>query len=237
MPDSLPFSGNGFPLCSRQGEFAILCDAASASGAASGSGASTPADPDIQRMIWALAARMTSYPDVIDAVPGMNNLLVVFGRIPDLDACQAFVNRIWAGGPPAATPGREIIVPVVYGGDAGEDLLHVARHAGLSPRDYAKRHAQGIYTVYALGSQPGFAYLGGLDPALAVPRRETPRPRVQAGAVIIGGTQAGVLSRTTPSGWHIIGKTTLESFDPAREPPALFAPGDTVRFDVLEILE
>src|SRR5690606_19600156 len=123
------------------------------------------------------------------------------------------------------------------GGAEGEDLPFVAKATGMKVDEYVALHSQAEYVVYALGSQPGFAYLGGLDPRLAVPRRETPRPRIRQGSVIVGGNQTGVLARTTPSGWHVIGRTELECFDPRQERAALLAPGDRVRFRARGILE
>ncbi|MBV7483809.1 5-oxoprolinase subunit PxpB [Bordetella sp. BOR01] len=225
MTDSTPAA----LTCTRQGEYAILCDPGPAGTGAPGL--------DVQHKIWAVSASLSAREDVLEVVPGMNNWLVIFRHIQhDFDACQAVIRDAWQAAPAGASQGRQIVVPVVYGGPQGEDLDLVARYAGLTRHEYIDRHARASYVVYALGSQPGFAYLGGLDSRLAVPRRDTPRPRVEAGSVIIGGNQAGILSRTTPSGWHIIGKTGLDCFDPARECPALLAPGDTVRFDVQAVL-
>lgn len=214
----------GVPICRRHGEYGILCDAHAAPGGVP--------ELAVQRRIWALSDHLSTQPGVIEVVPGMNNLLVLFDHVPDLDQWQAAVRRAWSGTAATARVPRQLVVPVSYGGAGGEDLAAVARHAGLSAEEYAHRHASGVYTVFALGSQPGFAYLGGLDAALAVPRRATPRTRVLAGAVIVGGNQTGILSRTTPSGWHIIGQTTLECFDPLRQPPALLAAGYVVRFQI-----
>ena len=63
-----------------------------------------------------------------------------------------------------------------------------------------------------------------------MPRLSTPRQRVEAGSVGIGGTQAGIYPRSGPGGWRIIGRTDAVLFDPARDPPSLLAPGDRVRF-------
>ena len=81
-----------------------------------------------------------------------------------------------------------------------------------------------------LGFAPGFPYLLGLDPRLATPRLATPRSQVPAGSVAIGGAQAGLYPRPGPGGWNLIGRTDAVLFDPARESPALLAPGDRVRF-------
>ena len=126
-------------------------------------------------------------------------------------------------------------MPVVYGGAVGEDLVGWAEHCGLAIEEAVRRHAAGVYSVAAIGAMPGFPYLSGLDPALARPRRSTPRSVVPVGAVIIGGAQAGVMPQTAPSGWHILGTTDVRLFDPAAEPPSLLQPGDTVRFVIAGI--
>ena len=85
-----------------------------------------------------------------------------------------------------------------------------------------------------LGFVPGFAYLGDLDARIATPRRDTPRPRVPAGSVAIGGDQTGVYPLETPGGWQLIGRTPLKPFDVTRPAPFLFQPGDAVRFVPIE---
>lgn len=125
---------------------------------------------------------------------------------------------------------RLVTIPVRYGGEDGPDLAAVAAHAGLSPAEVTALHQDGDYTVAMLGFAPGFPYLLGLDPRLAMPRLDTPRPRVPAGSVGIGGAQAGIYPRSGPGGWRLIGRTALSLFDAARDPPAALAPGDRVRF-------
>jgi len=101
---------------------------------------------------------------------------------------------------------------------------------GLSTEDVIRRHLARIYSVDLIGFVPGWAYLSELDPALHLPRRDQPRPRVPAGSVAIAGAQTGVYPLVTPGGWHIIGHTDTVMFDPARDPPAVLRPGDKVRF-------
>lgn len=123
-----------------------------------------------------------------------------------------------------------IEIPVTYGGTCGPDLGDVAAQSGLSTADVIARHSGVEYRVAMLGFTPGFPYLLGLDPTLRMPRRATPRTRVPAGSVAIGGAQTGVYPRETPGGWHLIARTTLSLFDPARDPPALLKPGMRVTF-------
>ena len=127
----------------------------------------------------------------------------------------------------APTSGRLVEIPVWYD---GPDLDAVALQTGLSVADVVARHTGPEYRVALLGFVPGFAYLGQLDPSLVLPRRPTPRARVPAGSVAIAGAQTGIYPAATPGGWHLIGRTDLRMFDPARKPPALLAVGDRVRF-------
>jgi KipI family sensor histidine kinase inhibitor len=128
-------------------------------------------------------------------------------------------------------------VPVIYGGEHGPDLDVVAKAARLSAAEVVKLHAGAVYHVGAVGFAPGFPYLIGLPEALATARRATPRLRVPAGSVGIGGGQTGVYPSETPGGWQIVGRTHLTLFDPARvESPALFAVGDRVRFKAVDKL-
>jgi KipI family sensor histidine kinase inhibitor len=112
----------------------------------------------------------------------------------------------------------------------GEDLPDVAARLGLEVAEVIARHAAPTYTVACLGFSRGFPYLEGLDPALRLPRRDSPRPRVPAGAVAIAADQAGIYPQAMPGGWHVLGRTDAVLFDEAVQPPALLAPGDRVRF-------
>jgi KipI family sensor histidine kinase inhibitor len=129
---------------------------------------------------------------------------------------------------------RVVEIPVCYGGEFGPDLDDVAAFAGCSPDEVVARHAAGRYRVYMLGFLPGFAYLGGVDPSIGMPRRTSPRPVVPAGSVGIAGGQTGVYPYESPGGWRLIGRTPVRMFDPARAEPALLRPGDHVRFVPVE---
>jgi KipI family sensor histidine kinase inhibitor len=130
---------------------------------------------------------------------------------------------------PAQTT-RRWRIPVVYGGDFGIDLEAVAKAHGLSPDEVAARHAAGDYFVAMIGFTPGFAYLSGLDPSLATPRRSSPRTHTPSGTIHIGGAQAAIQCLAGPSGWHLIGRTPVRTFHPRRDPVFLIAPGDAVTF-------
>lgn len=138
----------------------------------------------------------------------------------------------WLRGEPpdSVVRGRLVEIPVCYGGEYGLDLDAVAARSGLQPAEVAQLHSAGDYHVHMLGFVPGFAYLGGLDPRLATPRREQPRARVPAGSVAIGGTSTGIFPLETPGGWHLVGRTPMRLFVPDADPPCLLNAGDHVRF-------
>ncbi|MES3007698.1 MAG: 5-oxoprolinase subunit PxpB [Pseudomonadota bacterium] len=219
------------PRVSRLAEDALLFQFTAA-------GESRPTLP-LQQRLWALVEALESRRaelGLLEIVPGMGNLLLRVASTDNLstqtriDTLTDHVLTCWNSVSPTDSPGRTITIPVTYGGEAGPDLQTVAAHTGLSGDAIIARHSAGLYRVFCLGFQPGFAYLGGLDPALAIPRRATPRLSIPAGSVAIGGNQTAVYPSASPGGWHIIGRTALMLFDPSREQPALLIAGDTVRF-------
>src|SRR5436309_25603 len=131
-------------------------------------------------------------------------------------------------------PGPLKEIPVRYD---GPDLARVAQAHGLKIEQVGKLHSAPIYKVYLLGFAPGFPYLGELDKRLHTPRLPSPRTRVPAGSVAIGGEHTGIYPTETPGGWNIIGHTTVKLFDPtaagsAGENEAMFflKAGDRVKF-------
>ena len=190
-----------------------------------------------QRRIWALAKEVGRWPDVREAVPGMNNLMLSLACPPrQLGELHARLREAWDRAEALSLKGRQVELPVVYGGAAGPHLADVVAHTGLSVDEIVERHSAPLYPVYALGSHPGYCYLGGMDPRLATPRRKVPVLRIAGGAVSIGGAQTGVSASDGPSGWNTIGSTTMCFFDPRQDPPALLQPGDTIRFRVEKVI-
>jgi 5-oxoprolinase (ATP-hydrolysing) subunit B len=193
-----------------------------------------------QQRIWALAQEAETWPEVREAVPGMNNLMLEFERLPrtfeELDALEQRLRVAWDAAEPLALRGRVVELPVVYGGPGGPHMGDVVAHTGMSVDEIVERHAAPLYPVYALGSHPGYCYLGGMDPRIATPRRKVPVLSIPGGAVSIGGVQTGVSASAGPSGWNTIGSTTMCFFDPAQHPPALLQPGDSLRFRVEKVI-
>ena len=176
------------------------------------------------------ALRDLDPPGVVELVPGYRTLLVVAGpgSAGALDELAAGLPGLEL--PPAAeVAGEPVEIPVSYD---GEDLPEVASLTGLDAEEVVRRHTAPEYTVAFLGFSPGFPYLVGLDPALEVPRRDTPRTSIPAGSVGLAGGQTGIYPTASPGGWQLIGRTDVTLFDPERDPPALLAPGSRLRFTV-----
>ncbi|HWG10594.1 MAG TPA: 5-oxoprolinase subunit PxpB [Rhodanobacteraceae bacterium] len=196
-------------------------------------------DAEPNARIHAIAARLRdmTLPGIHDIAPAYASLLVRFDPFATdgADVLRDSLRKLASEpGVHADTSPRLVEIPVCYGGEHGVDLQDVARHAGLDTQQLAARHASMEYRVAMLGFAPGFPYLLGMDPSLHVPRRATPRTRVPAGSVAIGGTQTGFYPRELPGGWQLIGRTPLTLFDAQRDPPCLLAPGDRVRFRAID---
>lgn len=174
---------------------------------------------------------------MIECVPGFTTVLLRFdpAQAANLPWLGRFVTDQLAhlvGKEFPATPIKAI--PVIYD---GEDLEELAREKELSPGDIIRLHSEPVYKVYLLGFSPGFPYLGDLHPKLHTPRRPTPRSRVAAGSVAIGGEHTGIYSVDSPGGWRIIGRTSIPMFQTDRlsatSPPDdvfFLRAGDRVRF-------
>ena len=203
-------------------------------------------DADLNARVQAAAAVLArvALPGVVDIVPAYATLALDYRPsvwadgetgLPWQHLAEA-VRAVFESPPDAAGAiGKTIEIPVCYDAAYAPDLADVARHCGLDAATVVARHVGGDYRVAMLGFAPGFPYLLGLDPALVTPRRASPRTRVPAGSVAIGGAQTGIYPRELPGGWQVIGRTPLRLFDAARAAPSLLAPGDRVRFRAIDV--
>jgi inhibitor of KinA len=191
-------------------------------------------EPDIVDAVIELAAQIdaANIEGVADVVPSNATILIEFDPAA-VDGAGVEAAVLELGRQARSSVNKEqrlVIIPVLYGGDFGPDLEHVAAHVGLTPDQVHALHAGAEYRVACMGFSPGWAYLMGLSPELRIPRREQPRTRVPAGSVAIGGEQTGVYPLESPGGWHVIGRTPLRMFNPERSDPFLLHPGDRVLF-------
>jgi KipI family sensor histidine kinase inhibitor len=123
-----------------------------------------------------------------------------------------------------------IIIPVCYEEEFAPDLSFIANEKNISKEEVIRMHGSAVYKVYMIGFSPGFPYMGIVNDAIAVARKDTPRAMVEAGSVGIAGKQTGIYSFNTPGGWQIIGRTPLKLFDTGREISSLLKAGDTIQF-------
>ncbi|MFP4294556.1 MAG: 5-oxoprolinase subunit PxpB [Halothiobacillaceae bacterium] len=193
-----------------------------------------PVGESLLAQLQATAKSLRARPDYREVVPGY---ATIYLRLSDPAVTQAEAgNRLrerlaalHAGALPELASGRLHELPVRYGGRDGPDLERVAAQSGLSSAEVIERHAGQTYRVYAVGFMPGFAYLGLVDRAIAVPRLETPRSRVPAGSVALADRQTAVYPAASPGGWNLIGHCALPLFE-RRAMRGLLGHADRVRF-------
>jgi len=190
-------------------------------------------DAALNRLVQALDRRVAAarIDGVIETVPTYRSLMVVYDplRIGSA-ALRRQLARLVPKKAESDAPARRWTLPVAYGGEQGLDLEQVARAHDLTTDEVIALHSGAEYRVYMIGFSPGLAYLGGLPERLHTPRRTSPRLKVPAGSVSIGGIQAAVFSVEIPSGWHLLGRTPERMFDLRRAQPFLLGAGDRVRF-------
>jgi inhibitor of KinA len=169
-------------------------------------------------------------PGMIEFVPAFTTMLVTFETGEQATSAAPELARRLERCTPKPIPATSLkTIPVVYD---GPDIRRVADLHGLTVNQVEEIHAATTYKVYMLGFAPGFPYLGDLDPRLHTPRLPSPRTRVPAGSVAIGGSHTGIYSVESPGGWNIIGHTTVKLFDAAsqRDPIFHLRHGDRLRF-------
>jgi inhibitor of KinA len=197
-------------------------------------------DAQINARVLALDAglRRAAPEGLIESIPTYRALLVFYEPLVlSREKLLEIVEAQLAAAPldtTAAAPARWRL-PCCYEDECAEDLAEAAASLGLTPARFVELHAGAEYRAYMYGFAPGWCYLGGLPKALALPRRATPRAPTPPGAVLIGGGLALVASNPMPTGWYVVGRTPERLFSPSREPPLFLAPGDSLRFDPVNI--
>jgi KipI family sensor histidine kinase inhibitor len=170
--------------------------------------------------------RNVPLPGQVELVPAARTVLVVLDRPPS-ETDVARLRGLSVGDAPPAGNAHAVELPVVFD---GPDLADVAALTGRPVAELIKTLTGTDFTVAFGGFAPGFGYLAGLPADFSVPRRDTPRTRVPAGAVGLAGPFAGVYPQASPGGWQLVGRTDAVLFDVDRDPPALLVPGTRVRF-------
>src|SRR5467141_520124 len=172
---------------------------------------------------------------VNETVPTYRSLLVHYDPVQiDFGTLSENLVSLAQRPVPPETKARRWRIPVVYGGEDGVDLEDVAKTLKTTPDEIVARHVAGDYRVAMLGFTPGWSYLSGLERSLHMPRRQNPRLLTPAGTISIGGVQAGVQCLAGPSGWHLLGRTAVKTYQLHRDPTFLLEPGDRVTFSAVD---
>jgi inhibitor of KinA len=171
-------------------------------------------------------------PGVVETVPTYRALLVYYD--PVIVGYEALCAQLQSLSEQATTtampPPREVELPCCYEDELGPDLEAAARRLELPVDELVRLHAGAEYVVYFIGFTPGLPYMTGAPERLTIPRHDTPRVKVPAGSVAIGGIQCCVYSVESPGGFWLLGRTPVRLYDPQAAEPILLKPGDRVRF-------
>lgn len=191
-------------------------------------------NPDINRKIAATVQLMREQhiEGVVDVIPSFCALLINYDpRVIGYEEIKSRIKDLLRIEIKAGEERKKVFeIPVCYGGEFGPDIATIAEHAGLSEQEVIELHSSRDYLIYMLGFLPGFCYLGGLDERIFTPRLASPRLKIDAGSVGIGGSQTGIYPLDSPGGWQLMGKTPVKTYDPDREVPILFEAGNYIRF-------
>jgi KipI family sensor histidine kinase inhibitor len=172
---------------------------------------------------------------VTETVPTYRSLLVHYDPVRiGYDALGAKLRALAELPVPTTATARRWRIPVAYGGEHGIDLEDVAKALSTTPDDIVARHVAGDYRVAMIGFTPGWSYLSGLEKTLHMSRRQNPRLLTPAGTISIGGVQTGVQCLAGPSGWHLLGRTPVRTYQLHRDPIFLLEPGDRVTFSPVD---
>jgi len=194
-------------------------------------------DDAANQRVLALDRTLASEPvsGVTETVPTYRSLLVHYDPVQiDFDTLSERLSARAQRPVPPKTKTRRWRIPVTYGGEHGIDLEDVAKMLKTTPEDIVARHIAGDYRVAMIGFTPGWSYLSGLEKSLHMPRRKDPRLLTPAGTISIGGVQTGVQCLAGPSGWHLLGRTAVRTYQLHRDPIFLLEPGDHVKFSAVD---
>jgi KipI family sensor histidine kinase inhibitor len=194
-------------------------------------------DAEANRRVLALDRTLAreAVAGVTETVPTYRSLLVHYDPLQiGFDALGDKLIALAQLPVPATTNARRWRIPVVYGGEHGIDLEDVAKTLDTTADDIVARHIAGDYRVAMIGFTPGWSYLSGLEDFLQMPRRQNPRLLTPAGTISIGGVQTGVQCLAGPSGWHLLGRTAVRTYQLHRDPTFLLEPGDAVTFAAVD---
>lgn len=167
-------------------------------------------------------------PGVVEVVPNLISVMLRYDPRHAAPAAIAGEIRVRIGAPaPAATGARRWTISAVFD---GPDLDGLAASLDMSAMEFVAAHNASALRVLATGFAPGFVYCGLHPDSLVVPRRASVRASVPAGSILFAAGQTAITATEMPTGWHLIGHTDFDNFDPLADPPTRLAAGDIVEF-------
>ena len=189
-------------------------------------------DEEVNARVIALdtALRERPFDGMLETVPAYASVLVAFDPlIADHLSIEAYARGL--AETVRETPcGREHVIPACYDASSGPDLEAISAQLGLAPEVIVEAHLAGSYRVYMCGFAPGYAYLGGVPPAIAIARKPAPVRGHPVGSIAVAGQQCLITTLPMPTGWWVIGRTDVAILRPEAPDPFLLKPGDRVRF-------
>jgi len=193
---------------------------------------SSPAEAQV------LAERLRATGDWFEVVGGIDSVVLRFDAAThDPDFVVRKAHETTSLDAPVVMKSVDVVeIPVCYGGEFGPDFDAVCAMLKLSGEELIALHAGHDYTVDMLGFTPGFAYIGGLDERLCVPRLREPRVSIEAGSVGIADGRTGLYALPGPGGWVLIGRTSYPLFDATADHPFALKAGMRVRFVAVQEL-
>ncbi len=180
----------------------------------------------------AIAAHLLDVGEWLEVVPGIDTVVVRYDAVL-LDAGlakEALQAQLADGVDPLPAGGDIVRIPVVYGGEFGPDLDELCQILEISQDEFIEMHTGRDYVVDMVGFTPGFAFVGGLDERLRVPRRKDPRQHVAAGSIAIADGRTGMYAVASPGGWNLVGRTSFALFDAHALEPFPIRAGTRIRY-------
>lgn len=198
-------------------------------------------DPDIfgRVLLTASVIRESQVDGILNVVPTYRSLLVEYDPLTvSLEKLNAVIDDIENNLSDAEAPtGRYFELPTFYGKPYDFDTERIAEHNDLTPEDVVRIFSETTLLVYFIGFIAALPYIGDLPERLHTPRLPSPRVKLPAGVVGVGGQQVAYPPVELPSGFNYIGRCFHKVYDPDRFPPTPFSPGDRVRFKAVSLEE
>lgn len=189
---------------------------------------------EVSRQVQTFAHLINSNPiaGVNQLIPAFNNLTVLYN--PKMIGYYELLEKLQEieklNSEEVDFKSKIIHVPVVFGGEFGPDLEEISKNANLSIEEVINLIHSKSYFVYMIGFIAGYPYGGDIDQRLSMPRRSNPRVRVKKGTVQIANNLTGICTMDSPSGWHLVGWTPMEIFNPFEEPPCILQGGNYIKY-------